>query len=105
MTEILVTVRGDQIRLDVDEDPPLGWRFWTFAGFPGDPVEPRPYGGSRGIPMAYDDELKGWIVAMELDDTFQLFTPHELFPCAHQDGAADFGRRIIQAHAKQPSLL
>ena len=105
MIRITANVRGHQVKLEVDPDPPLGWRFWTFAGFPGDPVEPRPYGGSRGIPLTYDDDWGGWIVAMEMDDSFQLFTPHELFPCPDQTGAADFGRRILESNAYQPSLL
>lgn len=103
MIRISIIRHGYRIEVDVDEDPPLGWRFWTFAGFPGDPVEPRPYGGSRGIPLTTVRGL--WLVAMELDDTLQLMTTHELFPCDNQEGAAEFGRRIIAAHAKEPLLL
>lgn len=103
--KITAMVGGERLRFEVDLDPPLGWRFWTFAGFPGDPVEPRPYGGSRGIPVCYWEEAKRWIVAMELDDSFQLFTTHSMFPCPDQTGAADFGRRILESHADQPSLL
>ncbi|PBN42961.1 transposase [Sphingobium sp. D43FB] len=86
---------------------PLGWRFWTLAGFPGDPVEPRPYGGSRCLPLAMID-IDGnarWLCAMELDRSFRLFGSHDLFPCAEQDGAKEFAREIFQQHAQQPKLL
>ncbi len=104
---ITVSVAGFAIRIAVPAEPPLGWRFWTFAGFPGDPVEPRPYGGSRGIPLASVETPRGdrWLVAMEADGSAQLFTTHELFPCADQDGAPAFGRSWLDRHADQPSLF
>lgn len=107
MTRIHVEVGGLAITADVDREAPLGWRFWTLAGFPGDPVQPRPYGGSRCIPLAMVeiDGCQRWLCAMELDGTFQLFTGHELFPCAEQAGAGPFARAIIDSHADQPRLL
>lgn len=95
------------IETDVNPEPPLGWRFWTLAGFPGDPLEPRPYGGSRCLPIAMV-ELDGfdrWLCAMERDESFQLFTTHELFQCPDQRGAEAFAQRMIAAHAIQPQLL
>lgn len=106
-TTVLVQVRGHALTIDVDADPPLGWRFWTFAGFPTDPVAPRPYGRSRGIPMTTVrvGAADLWLTAMELDDTAQLFTAHELFPCEDQAGAAEFGRAWIERHREQPGLF
>ena len=101
--KVSVSLRGQPFVIEVDADPPLGWRFWTFAGFPGDPYDPRPYGGSRGIPLAFDGQR--WITAMELDGSAQLFTPHSLFPCDRQDGAAEFGRTWIERHSVQPDLF
>ncbi|WP_236035837.1 transposase [Rhizorhabdus histidinilytica] len=95
------------IEIDLAPEAPLGWRFWTLAGFPSDPVEPRPYGGTRCIPLA-QVELQGstyWLCAMELDESFGLFTAHELFPCPAQHGAAGFARRMIALHAIEPTLL
>lgn len=86
---------------------PLGWRFWTLAGLPGDPVEPRPYGGSRCLPLAQVD-VEGharWLCAMERDRSFRLFCSHDLFPCADQDGVETFAREIFEQHAQQPQLL
>lgn len=107
MTRIRAAVGGLTITADVDREAPLGWRFWTLAGFPGDPVQPRPYGASRCIALAMV-EINGcqrWLCAMELDGTFQLFTGHELFPCADQAGAAPFARAVIDSHADQLRLL
>lgn len=103
---ITVEVSGVALRCAVPAEPPLGWRFWTFAGFPGDPVEPRPYGGSRGIPLAAVETPRGdrWLTAMEADGTAQLFAAHELFPCPDQEGASAFGRAWLERYADQPSL-
>lgn len=102
-----VALAGVTVDVEIDADPALGWRFWTFAGFPQDPIEPRPYGGSRGIPLAFIETPRGsaWLTAMELDGSAQLFLPHELFPCADQDGAGEFGRRWVEDHASQPRLF
>ncbi|KKC25052.1 transposase [Sphingobium sp. H39-3-25] len=107
MSRIRAAVGGLTITADVDRQAPLGWRFWTLAGFPGDPVQPRPYGASRCIPLAMVeiDGCQRWLCAMELDGTFQLFTGHELFPCADQAGAARFARAVIDSHAVQLRLL
>lgn len=107
MATVIVEVDGETLAVEVDREPPLGWRFWTFAGFPRDPVEPRRYGGSRGIPIACVKGEGGelWLTAMELDGTAQLWSTHSLFPCADQAGAADFGRAWIERHATQPSLF
>src|SRR3546814_902055 len=107
MSWIRAAVGGLTITADVDRQAPLGWRFWTLAGFPGDPVQPRPYGASRCIPLAMVeiDGCQRWLCAMELDGTFQLFTGHELFPCADQAGAARFARAVIDSHAVQLRLL
>jgi len=93
------------MRVEVEENPLR--RFWTFAGWPGDPVEPRPYGGSRGIPVA-GLRLSGgfcWLVAMELDGSGQLMTEHELFPCGDQEGAEAFFAAWVAAHAEEPELF
>lgn len=105
---VLVSVSGHHLSVEVETPPPMGWRFWTFAGFPADPFEPRPYGGSRGIPLATIDTPRGGVVllvAMELDGAAQLFTPHELFPCSDQEGAEGFGLDWVERHAVQPSLF
>lgn len=79
---------------------PLGWRFWTLAGFPGNPVEPRPYGGSRCLPLTQIDvdSHARWLCAIELDRSLRLLFSHGLFPCADQDGAEAFAREIIERH-------
>ncbi|MHA3790547.1 hypothetical protein [Sphingomonas sp. YL-JM2C] len=41
------------------------------------------------------DGIDRWLSAMELDGSFQLFTAHEVFPCADQQGAAAFARLMI----------
>nr|WP_246848372.1 transposase [Sphingomonas beigongshangi] len=87
--------------------PPMGWRFWTLAGFPGDPLDPSPYGGSRCLALTIVD-LDGssrWLCAMELDHSFRLLCSHDLFPCPSQGGAEAFAREIIARHARQPSLF
>ncbi len=102
-----VSINGQTVDVEIDDDPPLGWRFWTFAGFPQDPIEPRPYGGARGLVVAPIETQRGsaWLVAMELDDSAQVMTAHELFPCADQEGAAEFGRRWTEGRANQPRLF
>lgn len=102
-----VTVGRWIVETDVNPESPLGWRFWTLAGFPGDPFEPKPYGGSRCLLMIMVelDGVDRWLCAMERDESFQLFTTHELFPCPDQRGIEAFARRIIAAHAIQPQLL
>lgn len=96
-----------RLEVDVAREAPLGWRFWTLAGLPSDPIDPRPYGGSRCIPMA-QVELEGcefWLCAMELDGSFALFTSHELFPCVAQENASQFAHRMLSRHAIEPTLL
>jgi hypothetical protein len=69
MIRITAKVGRFEISTSVDPVAPLGWRFWTLAGFPGDPVEPRPYGGFRRLPLtlvAIDGQPR-WLCAMELD--------------------------------------
>jgi hypothetical protein len=103
---ITCQVGGWLIEADVEENP-LGHRFWTFAGFAEDPVEPRPYGGTRGVPLTMV-EVEGrnyWLTAMEKDGSAQLWTPHELFQCADQEGAAEFVERWLAAQLVQPELF
>lgn len=99
-----MNLAGDVVALEVERSPPLGWRFWTFAGFPADPVDPRPYGGTRG--MVLDVIADGrFAVAMELDGSARLFNCHELFPCQDQGGAEEFARAWIAVHEIQPDLF
>lgn len=107
MTRIIVEVADQTLLVDVDCAPALGWRFWTFAGFPDDPWDPRPYGRSRGIPLACLKTQGGdlWLTAMELDGSAQLWSTHSLFPCEDQTGAAEFGRAWIAHHLEQPRLF
>lgn len=107
MTTIVARFGRYIVSTAVAEIPPLGWRFWTLAGFPGDPVDPRPYAGTRCLPLALVD-LNGdarWLCAMEHDRSFRLFASHDLFPCADKDGAAAFAGEILANHARQPKLL
>jgi hypothetical protein len=107
IVRLRVTVARRIIETDVNPKPPLGWRFWTLAGFPGDPLEPRPYGGSRCLLMTMFelDGVDGWLCVMERDGCFQFFTTHELFPCPDQRGVEAFAQHMIAAHAIQPQLL
>ena len=107
MPKIIAKIGRFEVSATIDATAPLGWRFWTLAGFPGDPVEPRPYGGSRCVPLAIvdTDGHSRWLCAMELDRSFRLFCSHDLFPCADQDGAETFAREILARHAQQPKLL
>jgi hypothetical protein len=69
-------------------------------------VDPRPYGGTRCLPLAIVD-LDGdarWLCAMERDCSFRLFASHDLFPCADQDGADAFAHEILATYA-QPLKL
>ncbi len=107
MIRITAKVGRFEISTSVDPVAPLGWRFWTLAGFPGDPVEPRPYGGSRCLPLtlvAIDGQPR-WLCAMELDHSFRLLSSHDLFPCARQGGVDDFAQAIFEQHAQQPRPL
>lgn len=107
MTEIRTTIAGSDIAVHVDRTASLGWRFWTLAGFPAAPIEPKPYGGSRCLPLAMVD-IDGnarWLCAMELDRSFRLFCTHDLFPCASQDGVESFAHEIIERPSRQPRLL
>lgn len=107
MTVITVTIDRIELRATIDRNAPLGWRFWTLPGFPNDPIDPRPYGGSRCLPLAIV-EIDGnsrWLCAMELDRSFRLFCSHDLFPCPLQDHADSFAHEIIERHARQPGLL
>jgi len=104
MTRIRVNLAGELVVLAVDRSPPLGWRFWIFAGFPNDPVEPRPYGGTRGVVL--EVTAAGlFAVAMELDGAARLFNCHELFACEDQSGAEDFALAWIAAREIQPDLF
>lgn len=96
-----------EVSATINAAAPQGWRFWTLAGFPGDPAEPRPYGGSRCLPLVIvdGDGQTRWLCAMELDRSFRLFCSHDLFPCAEQDGAEKFAGEILAQHAQQPKLL
>jgi len=107
MTLIQAEIGGFEIFAKIDPRPPLGWRFWAIAGFAGDPVEPRRYGGSRCLPLAIVDiaGTRRWLCAMELDRVLRLFCSHDLFPCADQNGVEDFARTILDQHAQQPGLL
>lgn len=107
MTKISARVGRLQIITSIEDEPPLGWRWWTLAGFPGDPVAPRPYGGTRCLALTMIDiEGQGrWLCAMECDHTFQLFCSHDLFPCADLIGADLFAREILVRSAEQPRLF
>lgn len=107
MTLISARIGRFEVSANVDTHATLGWRFCTLAGFPGDPVAPRPYGGSRCLPLAMVDLEADprWLCAMELDQSLRLFCSHDLFQCSDQDGAAAFAREILRRHAQQPSLL
>ncbi|BAI98990.1 hypothetical protein [Sphingobium indicum] len=92
MTRILARIDRWIVDVDIDPCPPLGWRFWTLPGFPTDPVEPHPYGGTRCLALAlidWDDSAQ-WLCAMERDESFRLFATHDLFPCAAQHGVEAF---------------
>jgi hypothetical protein len=107
MTTIVARFGRYTVSAAVAEIPPLGWRFWTLAGFPGDPIDPRPYGGTRCLPLTIVD-LNGdarWLCAMEQDRSFRLFASHDLFPCADQEGADAFAHELLANHARQPKLL
>jgi len=107
MTRITTRSGRFEVSVTVDGVAPLGWRFWTLAGFPTDPVDPRPYGGSRCLPLAMVD-IDGqarWLCAMELDHSFRLFASHDLFPCDNQSGAEQFAREILGRYPQQPKLL
>ncbi|MAX00256.1 transposase [Sphingomonas sp. 179-I 2A4 NHS] len=107
MTAIDVRVGRCAFVADIADRPPLGWRFWSLAGFAGDPLDPDPYAGSRCLALAMVD-VDGsdrWLCAMELDHSFQLLCTHDLFPSADQAGAERFAREVLDAHARQPRLL
>ena len=99
MPRLSARIRGTDIVVDVPSNHALGWRFWSLGGFPNDPIDPRPYGGTRCLPLAPVKTATGdrWLCAMELDASLRLFTPHELFPCADQDGADAFARSMLVA--------
>ena len=93
--------------VDIEDQPPLGWRFLSLAGFAGDPLNPDPHAGSRCLALAMV-QLEGgdrWLCAMELDHSFRLLCPHDLFPSADQAGADRFARQMLDAHSRQPRLL
>lgn len=97
-----ITIGTMRTTLNVSARPPLGWRFWRVGGLAHDPVQPRPYGGTRCIQLSHvrygTSDL--CLCLMEADESFQLFTPHELFPCADQHGAEDFALRALAAYAR-----
>lgn len=106
---IAIDIRVDRwsFLAHIEECPALGWRFWSLAGFAGDPFDPDPYAGSRCLALAMVD-VDGsdrWLCAMELDHSFQLRCTHDLFPSADQRGAERFARHMLDAHARQPRLL
>lgn len=107
MIKITAKLGRFEITASIDPVAPLGWRFWTLAGFPSDPIAPRPYSGSRCLPLAIAD-IDGqarWLCAMELDRSFRLFSSHDLFPCTRQGGADAFAHAFLEQHAQQPKLL
>ncbi len=107
MRTIDAAVGSFRIIARIEDPPPLGWRFWTLAGFPGDPLDPSPYGGSRCLALTVVD-VDGsdrWLCAMELDHSFRLLCAHDLFPCPSQAGADAFANAIIARHARQRALL
>lgn len=97
MPRLTVRIRGTDMVVDIPAEPALGWRFWSLGGFPHDPVEARAYGGTRCLPLApiRTDDGNRWVCAMELDASVRLFTPHELFPCADQQGVGAFARSML----------
>lgn len=107
MTRITTRIGAHEVTVAVDAVAPLGWRFWTLAGFAADPVDPRPYGGTRCLPLALVeiDGCSRWLCAMERDRSFRLLASHDLFPCDDQNGADDFARQILAANGQQPKLL
>lgn len=108
MTTILLTVGERQYRHDVSDDAALGWRWWTPGGFAQDPVDPRPYGGQRGLGLGYlsgEGTSELYLLAMEQDGSLQVFTPHSIFPADNQEGAEPFARAMLQRHAEEPRLL
>jgi hypothetical protein len=107
MTPIRARIGVFDISAKVDSRAPLRWRFWTLAGFPGDQIAPRLYGGSRCLPRAVIDLDAGprWLCAMELDHSLRLFCSHDLFPCRERGGAEAFARAILRRHVQQPNLL
>ena len=107
MTVIAAKIGRYEITADVVDEPALGWRFWSLAGFPGDPLDPSPYGGSRCLALAVVNVNGGdrWLCAMELDHSLRLLCTHDLFPCPRQDGAERFARQVLARHARQPQLF
>jgi hypothetical protein len=107
MTSIDVTIGRLRFTAEIDCRPPLGWRFWRLAGFPGDPLDPNPYAGGRclALTMLNLDGYDRWLCAMELDMSFRLLCSHDLFPSPDQAGAARFARQVLDRHSRQLSLL
>lgn len=107
MTRIDVRVGRWSLVADIKDPPPLGWRFWSLAGFASDPLEPDPYAGTRclALTMVDVDGSDRWLCAMELDHSFRLLCTHDIFPAADQAGAERFARQMLEAHARQPRLL
>lgn len=107
MTAIDVRVGRWAFVADIEDQPPLGWRFWSLAGFASDPLDSDPHAGSRCLALAMVD-VEGsdrWLCAMELDHSFRLLCGHDLFPSADQAGAEGFAREMLDTHARQPRLL
>ena len=59
MTTIHAAAGSFRIVARIEDPPPLGWRFWMLAGFPGDPLDPSPYGGSRCLAPRWRGKLAG----------------------------------------------
>lgn len=98
MTTIHAAAGSFRIVARIEDPPPLGWRFWMLAGFPGDPLDPSPYGGSRCLALTVVD-IDG------SDHSLRLLCSHDLFPCPSQAGADAFAHAIIARHARRPALL
>ena len=39
MTAIDVAIGQCRLTAEIEDQPPLGWRFWSLAGFAGDPID------------------------------------------------------------------
>ena len=67
MTAIDVAIGQCRLTAEIEDQPPLGWRFWSLAGFAGDPIDTNPYAGSRCLALTMVD-VEGrdrWLCAME----------------------------------------
>ncbi len=107
MTAIDVAIGQCRLTAEIEDQPPLGWRFGSLAGFAGDPIDTNPYAGSRCLALTMVD-VEGrdrWLCAMERDHSFRLLCTHDLLPSTDQAGAERFARQMLDDHARQPRLL